>query len=77
LFSVPVQIVENLPHSLLPFADLGEIVRAKFDFDVVGHYARPEVLSLVVNDKPQLPVSFTSAAEKTSAAKNDSIAKSY
>ncbi|PAN07226.1 hypothetical protein PAHAL_1G319900 [Panicum hallii] len=57
--------------------DLGEIVRAKFDFDVVGHYARPEVLSLVVNDKPQLPVSFTSAAEKTSAAKNDSIAKSY
>jgi hypothetical protein len=35
-------------------ADLGEIVRAKFDFDVVGHYARPEVLSLVVNDKPQL-----------------------
>ncbi|KAF8768846.1 hypothetical protein HU200_007409 [Digitaria exilis] len=57
--------------------DLGEIVRAKFDFDVVGHYARPEVLSLVVNDKPQLPVSFTSAAEKTPAAKSDSNAKSY
>jgi beta-cyano-L-alanine hydratase/nitrilase len=56
-------------------ADLGEIVRAKFDFDVVGHYARPEVLSLVVNDKPHLPVSFTSAAEKASAAKLDGAAK--
>ncbi|XP_066318894.1 bifunctional nitrilase/nitrile hydratase NIT4 [Miscanthus floridulus] len=58
--------------------DLGEIVRAKFDFDVVGHYSRPEVLSLVVNDQPHLPVSFTSAAEKTPAAKSDSDAtKSY
>jgi len=57
--------------------DLGEIVRAKFDFDVVGHYARPEVLSLVVNDQPQLPVSFTSSAEKTPAMKSDSSAKSY
>ncbi|KAI3412494.1 uncharacterized protein J3R85_017317 [Psidium guajava] len=27
--------------------DLGEIARAKFDFDVVGHYSRPEVLSLM------------------------------
>ncbi|CBI28278.3 hypothetical protein VitviT2T_009141 [Vitis vinifera] len=24
----------------------GEIARAKFDFDVVGHYSRPDVLSL-------------------------------
>lgn len=52
-------------------------MRAKFDFDVVGHYARPEVLSLVVNDQPYLPVSFTSAAEKTTAAKSDSTAKPY
>ncbi|RRT66988.1 hypothetical protein B296_00018563 [Ensete ventricosum] len=37
---------------------------AKFDFDVVGHYSRPEVLSLTVKDDPQNPVSFTSA-EKT------------
>lgn len=58
-----------------PCADMGEIVRAKFDFDVVGHYARPEVLSLVVNDQPQLPVSFSSAAEKTSATNSD--AKPY
>ncbi|CAH9070787.1 unnamed protein product [Cuscuta europaea] len=42
--------------------DLGEIVRAKFSFDVVGHYSRPEVLSLVVRDNPLSPVTFTSAA---------------
>lgn len=60
----------------MPFcADMGEIVRAKFDFDVVGHYARPEVLSLVVDDQPHRPVSFTSAAEKTPAAKSDGTAK--
>ncbi|KAJ0769945.1 putative hydrolase [Helianthus annuus] len=40
--------------------DLEEIARAKFDFDVVGHYARPEVLSLIVRDEPTTPVSFTS-----------------
>ncbi|AQK72961.1 nitrilase1 [Zea mays] len=42
--------------------DLGEIVRAKFDFDVVGHYSRPEVLSLVVKSDPKPAVSFISAA---------------
>ncbi|CAM8971961.1 unnamed protein product [Rhodiola kirilowii] len=41
--------------------DLGDIARAKFDFDVVGHYSRPEVLRLTVNDKPMKPVSYTSA----------------
>lgn len=40
--------------------DFGEIVRAKFDFDVVGHYARPEVLRLTVNDRPFDPVAFSS-----------------
>jgi beta-cyano-L-alanine hydratase/nitrilase len=32
---------------------------------------------LVVNDQPQLPVSFTSAAERTPAAKSDIDTKSY
>ncbi|CAD6260233.1 unnamed protein product [Miscanthus lutarioriparius] len=42
--------------------DFSEIVRAKFDFDVVGHSSRPEVLTLVVQDQPQLPVVYTSAS---------------
>ena len=31
--------------------DMGEIVRAKVDFDVVGHYARPDVFQLLVNEE--------------------------
>ncbi|KAH9605496.1 hypothetical protein KSS87_004665 [Heliosperma pusillum] len=44
--------------------DLGDITRAKFDFDVVGHYSRPEILSLTVRDHPISPVTFTSESEK-------------
>ena len=40
------------------FAELdpGEIPRSRFDFDVVGHYARPDVFRLTVNEKPMPPV---------------------
>lgn len=38
--------------------DLAELPRAKFDFDVVGHYARPDVFRLEVNEQPQKPVTF-------------------
>jgi nitrilase len=31
--------------------DLGEIARGKFDFDVTGHYARPDVFQLWVNEE--------------------------
>ena len=36
--------------------DLGAIARGKFDFDVVGHYARPDVFQLTVNEKPSISV---------------------
>jgi len=32
--------------------DLAEIGRGKFDFDVVGHYSRPDVFRLTVNESP-------------------------
>ena len=35
--------------------DLGEIARGKYDFDVVGHYARPDVFRLHVNERPSGP----------------------
>lgn len=36
--------------------DLGDIGRGKFDFDVAGHYSRPDVFQLIVNEAPMLPV---------------------
>jgi nitrilase len=36
--------------------DMGEIVKAKVDFDVVGHYSRPDVFQLLVNDQAKPPV---------------------
>ncbi len=43
--------------------DLAEIARARFDFDVVGHYARPDVFQLAVNEEPQQPVRTTGRGE--------------
>ncbi len=36
--------------------DLAEIPRAKYDLDVTGHYARPDVFRLLVDNRPKKPV---------------------
>lgn len=36
--------------------DLGEVSRARFDLDVAGHYARPDVLQLVVHRRAAPPI---------------------
>jgi predicted amidohydrolase len=36
--------------------DLGQIAEGKYDFDVVGHYARPDIFQLSVNERPMQPV---------------------
>jgi nitrilase len=33
--------------------DRGRLAKAKFDFDAVGHYARPDIFQLVVDDEPK------------------------
>jgi nitrilase len=39
--------------------DLGQIARGKYDFDVAGHYARPDVFRLYVNERRQTAALFT------------------
>ena len=39
--------------------DLGEVVKGKVDFDVVGHYARPDVFQLLINEEPLAPIKYT------------------
>jgi nitrilase len=39
--------------------DRADLARAKFDFDVVGHYARPDVFRLTVNEAAARPVTFS------------------
>ena len=36
--------------------DRSQIVRGKFDLDVVGHYARPDIFELHVDERPKRPV---------------------
>ena len=36
--------------------DLGDVVRGKYDFDVTGHYARPDLFHLEINEAAQKPV---------------------
>jgi nitrilase len=43
--------------------DRAELARAKFDFDVVGHYSRPDVFRLEVNEQPMKSVGFGSPKE--------------
>ena len=40
------------PAILAAELDLNEIPKGKYDFDVAGHYARPDVFRLHVNTRP-------------------------
>jgi nitrilase len=44
------------PTILTAEVDLGEIARNKYDLDVTGHYARPDVFRLYVNERPMRAV---------------------
>ena len=48
--------VYNEDAILVTELDPADISRGKYDFDVVGHYARPDVFRLHVNEKPAPPV---------------------
>jgi hypothetical protein len=55
--------------------DRADLARAKFDFDVVDHYARPDVFRLTVNEAAARPVTFTTDPD-TAGSKGGSTAPS-
>lgn len=41
--------------------DLLDAIRGKYDLDVAGHYARPDIFHLEVDERPKLPVAVSPA----------------
>ena len=58
----PLRDQEGILHARL---DPDAVTRGKFDFDVVGHYARPDVFQLSVNENPFPPVTFRGGSPST------------
>ena len=65
---------------LIAEIDGAQIVRGKYDLDVVGHYARPDIFQLRVDARAKQPVSVRDAEpngkEETSASPQQAIARS-
>jgi nitrilase len=47
--------------------DLHDIARARMDFDAVGHYARPDIFQLLVDESSRTPVTFHSGQRQPGA----------
>ena len=47
---------------LIADIDPAQIVRGKYDLDVVGHYARPDIFQLNVDERSKKPVSFQTSS---------------
>ncbi len=50
--------------------DLDDVIRGKYDLDVAGHYARPDIFSLHVDASPHPPITFHPAKMAPSAIEN-------
>ena len=50
--------LKNESGLLVAKIDRSELIKARYDFDVVGHYARPDVFTLIVDERPKTSVVF-------------------
>ena len=50
--------LKNGPGLLVAQIDSAELVKARYDFDVVGHYSRPDVFTLIVDERAKASVKF-------------------
>jgi len=54
--------LENEEGLLVADLDLDDVVRGRYDFDVAGHYARPDLFTLSVDTRARHPVEWQDAA---------------
>jgi nitrilase len=52
--------------TLVADLDLDLVAQSRFDFDCMGHYARPDVFRLLVNERPMRSVRFMGEQEERS-----------
>lgn len=52
LGNYPARLVWDQDDILFANFDLAAVIEARFDFNVCGHYARPDVFTLLVNEEP-------------------------
>ncbi|MNR34747.1 Nitrilase [compost metagenome] len=46
------------PGLLTAEIDTDDLIRARYDYDVVGHYARPDIFELAVDERARPGVRF-------------------
>ncbi len=56
------------PAILTAELDRDKIIEGKFDLDVVGHYARPDIFQLQVDERKKQPVSTAAASDEPEPA---------
>lgn len=57
--------------------DRGQVVRGKFDLDVVGHYARPDIFHLYVDERPKQPVTTSAQAAEIPSFVTERLPKEH
>jgi nitrilase len=55
---------------LVTVIDTAQIIRGKYDFDAVGHYSRPDIFQLHVDERPQRPVTVTNNSSDLSSSES-------